>query len=161
MNSQWSHEGVNAHDPDDGPGGGITTTITALPVAMGAFFSKPMTLRSHEETAQDSSPDPNANRTLDFVFQPLSLGNLVWDDLNDDGVQNNGEPGIDGVTVHLYHDSNLNNAVDAPELLTPVSTTLTANGGQYLFRQLGRGVYVVGLLASNFTDAPGRIPFQR
>ena len=149
------YEGANAHDPDDGPGGGINNDDNGITCANGRIFSKPMTLRSREETAQDSSPDPNANRTLDFgLFQPLSLGNLVWDDLNDDGVQNNGEPGIDGVTVHLYHDSNLNNAVDAPELLTPVSTTLTAHGGQYLFRQLGRGVYVVGLPASNFTDAP-------
>ena len=33
----------------------------------------------------------------------LTLGNKVWSDLNSDGIQNDGEPGIPGVTVNLYY----------------------------------------------------------
>ena len=46
------------------------------------------------------------NPTLDagiFVddTQPASLGDYVWHDTNEDGVQDTGEPGISGVTVRL------------------------------------------------------------
>jgi hypothetical protein len=32
----------------------------------------------------------------------VSLGDYVWEDLNHNGLQDDGEPGIAGVTVHLY-----------------------------------------------------------
>ncbi|HRW09057.1 MAG TPA: SdrD B-like domain-containing protein [Caldilineaceae bacterium] len=52
---------------------------------------------------------------------PLEIGNRVWQDTNGDGVQGPAEPGIDGVTVELYRDGVL------------VGSTVTANGGEYLF----------------------------
>ena len=33
---------------------------------------------------------------------PINLGNFVWDDLDADGVQDAGEPGVVGVTVQLW-----------------------------------------------------------
>ena len=35
------------------------------------------------------------------LYRPASLGDYVWEDLNGNGQQDNGEPGIDGVTVRL------------------------------------------------------------
>ncbi|MFN8490287.1 MAG: SdrD B-like domain-containing protein [Caldilineaceae bacterium] len=144
-------EGLQSIDPDEGPGGGINNDDNGIVQSNGQIFSKPMTLTDREENAADSSLDPDTNRTLDFgVFRPLSLGNLVWDDLNDDGLFDNGELGLDGVMVNLYHDENFDGVISGPELTTPVATTLTQNGGQYLFTGLGRGVYAVELAASNF-----------
>lgn len=52
---------------------------------------------------------------------PLEIGNRVWQDTDGDGIQDPDEPGIDGVTVELYRDGIL------------VGTTVTTNGGEYLF----------------------------
>jgi hypothetical protein len=74
------------------------------------------------------------NPTLDAgVYATASLGDKVWEDKDGDGQQDNGEPGIDGVTVRLY------NCV-TNEL---VATTTTANGGLYNFAGLKPGSYHV------------------
>ena len=52
---------------------------------------------------------------------PLEIGNYVWEDLNENGLQDACEPGFDGVTVELIKDGNV------------IASTLTANGGQYYF----------------------------
>lgn len=36
------------------------------------------------------------------VFAVFNVGNFVWEDLNENGVQDSGEPGIEGVTVELW-----------------------------------------------------------
>jgi hypothetical protein len=51
------------------------------------------------------------------------FGNFVWNDLNMDGIQDAGEPGIDGLDVYLLNDSD--NSV--------IETTQTTGGGYYLF----------------------------
>ncbi|WP_348697802.1 SdrD B-like domain-containing protein [Duganella fentianensis] len=61
-----------------------------------------------------------------------SIGNLVWEDSNYNGVQDAGEAGVDGVTVKLY---DANNVLKA--------TTLTHDGGQYQFTGLSAGSYQV------------------
>ncbi|MGB5687581.1 MAG: SdrD B-like domain-containing protein, partial [Candidatus Electrothrix sp.] len=43
--------------------------------------------------------------TNDFGYTGGSIGDLIWNDLDGDGVHDTGEPGIDGVTVDLYQDS--------------------------------------------------------
>ncbi len=69
----------------------------------------------------DSNPDPATGRTADIVLaagqhdpsidaglhqaplgDPCSLGDFVWLDYDADGIQDAGEPGLDGVTVTLY-----------------------------------------------------------
>ena len=45
----------------------------------------------------------NSDLTIDFGFyQPMSLGNHVWFDTNNDGLFNGAEAGIAGVQVELY-----------------------------------------------------------
>ncbi|HMM79068.1 MAG TPA: SdrD B-like domain-containing protein [Pyrinomonadaceae bacterium] len=53
---------------------------------------------------------------------PIELGNRVWRDSNDNGVQDPGEPGIAGVTVHLYDSNNV-----------LVATAVTDANGEYYF----------------------------
>ncbi len=60
-----------------------------------------------------------------------NLGDFVWHDQNQNGVQDTNEPGIDGITVNLWRDDDGNGTPD-----TQLASTVTANGGYYLFRDL-------------------------
>lgn len=81
-----------------------------------------------------------------------SLGNLVWFDLNFDGLQSNGEPGVQGVSVTLYDNAN-----------AAVATTTTNALGEYYFIGLTPGTYSVGfdnipsgyILTTQNADAAG------
>lgn len=53
---------------------------------------------------------------------PNEIGNYVWEDTNENGVQDAGEPGIQGVTVELYYNDG-----------TLAATTITNANGEYYF----------------------------
>ena len=78
---------------------------------------------------------PSQARTdLDFGYTlPVSIGDRVWSDINANGVQDLGEPGLDGVSVTLY------NATSN----TIAGTTVTAGGGNYAFANQLPGTYSV------------------
>ncbi|MGB0930351.1 MAG: SdrD B-like domain-containing protein, partial [Chitinophagales bacterium] len=61
-----------------------------------------------------------------------ALGNFVWNDLNGDGQQDLGEPGVEGIFVHLY---------SADGVL--LATTRTDENGFYIFEDLPAGDYYV------------------
>ncbi|MEZ4675059.1 MAG: SdrD B-like domain-containing protein [Caldilineaceae bacterium] len=68
-----------------------------------------------------------------------ALGNLVWLDLNNDGLFDNGiESGIEGVTVTLSLSG------------TVIATTTTDSAGHYTFTNLLPGDYIVNIPAENF-----------
>src|SRR4051812_44435319 len=67
----------------------------------------------------DSATDVNFGSYL-----VVQISGMTWDDLDGDGIQEGGEPGLDGVTVTL----DLNN--DG----VPEHTTSTSGGGLYSFR---------------------------
>ncbi|MFO0802292.1 MAG: SdrD B-like domain-containing protein [Gemmataceae bacterium] len=76
------------------------------------------------------------NLNQDFGYRGLpsqGIGNFVWDDLNGNGRQDAGEPGIDGITVELY---------DATGTALYAITT-TTGGGLYAFPNLVPGTYQV------------------
>ncbi len=76
-------------------------------------------------------------RAPDFGVAPCSwLGDRVWDDLNQNGVQDPGEPGIPGVTVNVYHSGG-----------AFVDTTVTGPLGDYLFTNLNRSNYYIEVIA--------------
>jgi uncharacterized repeat protein (TIGR01451 family) len=54
------------------------------------------------------------------------IGDRVWSDADGDGLQDAGEPGLAGIVVQLYTDSNGNGLIDDTE--TFVETTTGANG---------------------------------
>jgi hypothetical protein len=68
------------------------------------------------------------NRTIDFGLVPrFTIGDFVWRD-DGDGVQSNGEPGINGVVVSLF----AVNATGAPTG-SPIATVTTNAQGLYQF----------------------------
>jgi hypothetical protein len=76
---------------------------------------------------------------LGIVF-PASLGDFVWEDINNNGIQNAGEPGVPGVTVTLT-DENGDPVVDFDG--NPVTSTTTGPNGEYSFGNLEPGDYIV------------------
>jgi hypothetical protein len=65
-----------------------------------------------------------------------ALGDFVWLDMNNDGIQDAGEPGVAGVTVNLY---------DCED--TYLATMVTDANGYYLFDELTPGDYYVEFIA--------------
>mgnify|MGYP005847670249 CR=1 FL=1 len=75
----------------------------------------------------------------------VSLGDKVWNDLNKDGIQDSGEPGVPYVNVFLY-DCSTNYLV---------TTTITDANGNYLFANLNPGNYYVQfILPSGYAFSP-------
>ena len=79
---------------------------------------------STESIAREADPEP---RSLQLTFippfptptrtpTPINIGNFVWNDIDGDGRQDAGEPGIAGVTVQLW------NARKQPSSTTPSPT---------------------------------------
>ena len=86
--------------------------------------------------------------TWDAGLAPYaSLGDFVWVDLNGDGIQDPGEPGIEDIWVNLY-DSNGNF----------IATTSTDANGYYIFEQLDGGEYYLEFDSPNGFDLT--LPFQ-
>ncbi len=91
----------------------------------------------------------------------MTIGNLVFRDLNNNGLFDGSDAGIGGVTVRLYEDTNGNDILDPSELSaqpTPQSTTTsttTGSIGQYTFTGLTPDDYIVVIPDSQFaTSAP-------
>ena len=89
--------------------------------------------------------------TANFAnFVPMTLGNLVFNDVNNSGLfDSSTEVGIDSVAMTLFQDTNSNNIFDSGTDLQ-VATTTTAGGGLYSFGNLFPGNYLVRIDASNF-----------
>jgi hypothetical protein len=85
------------------------------------------------------------NPNVDAGFVPVgSIGDYVWFDSNNDGLQTSGEPGVKGVKVYLL------NATTGAK----IDSTVTNAMGKYLFDNLLSGSYKVQFVApidTNFT----------
>jgi uncharacterized repeat protein (TIGR01451 family) len=73
----------------------------------------------------------------------MSLGNLVWEDLNNDGLVSAGEPGIGGVPVSLFIDADNNGVPDGAAIQTQNTSSVGASTGNYLFINLRPNTYIV------------------
>ncbi len=110
-----------------------------------------------DDTA-DSDVDPATGNTVTFTFDPSApnddidagffhpavptntIGDFVFEDLNEDGIQDGGEPGIEGVTVNLY---------DNNDVL--IATTTTDASGAYIFTGVPAGDYYINFDATTNT----------
>lgn len=100
------------------------------------------------------SADGSSIRTVDagIVSSPNvrdskgTIGDFVWNDINNNGLQDAGEPGVPGVTVNLFDGASN----------TIIATTTTDGLGGYLFTNLSAGQYSVGFVLPSgyvFTSA--------
>jgi len=144
---------ANPTDNDDNctMTGGVAHTGPVTLTVGGAPTGEPAT-----PGIQDTTADNNANYTVDCgFFQPpttLSLGNLVWNDVNNNGIVDTGENGLANVTVNLYLDSNQDGTPDG----AAIATTKTNANGSYLFTNLNAGTYIVEVIPpAGYTSSTG------
>ncbi|MEZ4619117.1 MAG: SdrD B-like domain-containing protein [Caldilineaceae bacterium] len=76
---------------------------------------------------------PMVNQTVDFGFYKLTVGDYIWEDYNNNGQVDSGEPALDGVTVTLLDEGGA------------VVDTTTTSGGYYTFTGLISGTYVISV----------------
>jgi hypothetical protein len=94
--SSTGQAGDNQVDGNDNGAhvGAVTTAVRSTPIVLSGS-SEPT---GENPTSTTSAVDDHADLTVDFGFvRPASLGNFVWEDLDGDGVQDAGEPGIAGL----------------------------------------------------------------
>lgn len=112
----------------------------------------------------DSDADPATGRTgnsrvlaageedltLDMgIYGLVSVGNLVWEDVNNNGLVDPGEPGMPDIPVRLF-------AVDGVTLL---ATTTTDANGNYRFDDLFPGQYIIEIEApEGYNSSTGGAP---
>lgn len=116
-----------------------------------AIESAPVTLATSTEPTDDGDSSNNSNLSVDFgLVGVLSLGNLVWFDVNNNGLVDGIEAGIDSVTVRLLDSGGVT-----------ITSTTTAGGGLYRFNELAPGDYIVEVVPPSgycsSTGAPGSI----
>jgi hypothetical protein len=112
-------------------GGEWDTLITSVAIPAGAT-----TLTVHPMSAGGVAGQSPASLAWVNIAMALpcagAIGDFVWDDLNADGIQDDGEPGIAGVIVTLFDDQNVE-----------LASTSTDGAGAYLFSGLCAGTYQV------------------
>jgi hypothetical protein len=98
----------------------------------------------HESTNPQQPEDRGTDRDRTLIEVLSDVGDFVWMDNNNNGIQDAGEPGIPGITVQLYDCNN-----------NLIRTTTTNSMGLYLFDKLVRGNYrirfIISSLGSGFT----------
>ena len=77
------------------------------------------------------------------------ISGTVYEDLDTDGNRDGGEPGIAGVTVYLYLDTNSDGQVDPED--TRIQSTVTDSNGDYAFFYASTGTL---LTSTEFTSYP-------
>ncbi len=143
------------------PGNSVTIDLTLSVVGAG----NPATNTADVSFAEDEYGDPVPPDSDDATIVTLasSITGTVYDDLNQSGGLNAGEPGLPGVTMYLYTDPD-GNGDPSDGVLVQVTTTNGA--GYYEFVNLPADFYVVvqtdlpGYGSSGDTSAPNdnRIP---
>jgi hypothetical protein len=121
----------------------------------GIVYTNAITLTAGGEPTDDGD-DANGNLTFDLAECGNSgIGDFVWNDLNGNGIQDAGEPGINGVTVTITfedgrtatavtHNYNATNNANAPQY-----------DGYYDFINLGPSTYKISFeTPSGFTSSP-------
>jgi len=131
-----------------GPVGGETCYITEVDVNDVDLAACDNVITDDTSGSELDTDNPNDTTGNDFGFdENISLGDYVWYDNDQNGVQDINELGVNGITVNLYDNAACTG--------TAVDSEVTANGGTpaadgfYEFTELASGDYCV-----EFTGLP-------
>lgn len=136
--------------------GSATLTIQAKINAASGSINNCAQVLTAKELDVDSTPGnfsvvlgarEDDEACASFDIQAASLGDFVWLDVNANGCQDPGEPGVPNVTVTLFRGDN-----------TQVSQTTTNGQGNYSFNNLAPGdYYVIFSLPSGSTFTASKV----
>jgi len=139
---EFSNVTTNAADPT------INYKIKFVfpPAVVGKFEFSPKDQGGDDALDSDVNPTTgetdtfivDSNRTdIDAGIMLGAIGDYVWVDKDNDGIQDSDEIGLADITVNLYKDS------------THVDTRTTGLNGEYLFEPLGEGTYHLEFVLPN------------
>ncbi len=156
--SVTSAGGTGAYLIDDLPPGDYLITFTP-PSAPDQYYLTEVDYSGGSTDAtdvgDDSDPDPmNSDQThcitltsgednadIDAgAYLPASVGNFVWHDSNADGIQDPGEPPLDGIEIQIRDDMG---GVVTDVMGNPVNNIFSGVAGDYLFDNLPPGDYQI------------------
>ncbi|WP_187271168.1 SdrD B-like domain-containing protein, partial [Neolewinella aurantiaca] len=127
----------------DGAGSPIYTGVVTLGDGPEPADNVEVGQGGTQDGVDGSQDDLSGNMTLDLgLFPGLSVGSTVFNDPNNNGMQDAGETGIPGVVVTLLDDMN-----------NVIATDTTDSAGDYFFGGLPEGMYQISIAADQF--APG------
>jgi len=134
----------------------------------GAVISSAVTLgpTANEPTNDTDVPTPNpsgeapdnqSNRTVDFGFYRLQLGNLIYQDINENGTYDAGDLPISGARVQLFASDGVTEILVGPDGILGTADdaaggVTTGAGGTYLFSGLPEGNYIVRVLPTGYAS---------
>ena len=142
------------------PGGTGNYSIPDLaPGTYRLTFSLPVnwvrTATGEGTATTDSDPDVSTGETVDIVltsnetdntidagyYNPIDIGNRVWEDTDGNGTQDGGENGVNGVTVNLNGTAGDGSPVNLMDV--------TGGGGIYQFDDVPPGNYTITFIKPN------------
>ena len=146
-----------ADDPDDDDDFDDNGTLQTAGAFNGAVISQAVTIGplSVEPTGEtdlsggQGSVDDRANMTVDFGFYRLQLGDLIFEDVDNDGVFTSGtDTPLAGAVVTLYAADGTTQILVGPDGVLGTADdgatgVTTGGGGTYLFSGLPQGDYIV------------------
>ncbi len=133
-------QGGTATAPADFNDVGAIEVVVTLPAGIDSFVSVVETARPDIKTVNVQN------------IQPLTIGNLVFQDNNNDGIFNNADAGIVGVDVQLFKLATAGSVVN-PAVDIPIDTKTTLAGGVYSFTNVEPGFYAIVIPATEFIAA--------
>ncbi len=121
----------------------VKVDASTLPPGLSQTTSGAGADRSKDSNGSPTQVLLNANNsvdnTIDFGYKPAcsgSIGDYVWHDQNYNGIQNSGEPGLNGVTVRLKNSA-------GTVIATAITVTNAGAAGYYRFTGVCAGSYKV------------------
>ena len=126
---------------DLAPGESFTVTIPFNAVAPDNEATNTATVHGALDIANNVASDASDTASI-ICREPASIGGRIWNDANNNQVEETGENGINGVSVLLYKD-------DGDDTFEPgtddvmVASQITSGDGRYEFTMLYAGTYWV------------------
>ena len=135
----------NIANGSQGPHGFAGTSIGSI--AAGDFPDPRAVVPYDAAVTNPTSVDSKGSGgELDIMDDCMSLGSLVWRDVNDNGLVDMGEPGVPNVKVYLL----------ASNGVTIIDSTITDVNGEILFSSLFAGDYMLELIPpAGFSSSTG------
>lgn len=120
-----------------------------LKINMSTNNNKPANVYTNRAFGRSSNIVlPIHSQDVNVITPSVSLGNLIFQDRNSNGVFDGSDIGVSNVKLNLYSPGGNNIIGGGDDEL--IATTTTGSNGEYLFSELAIGKYFVEIDDSNF-----------